>query len=188
MKRIEFEHLLCAAGAISTEKEFVVFGSQALLGYIENPPAELLVSMELDLYPKNHPAVVRVLDAQIGRSSAFAKAHAYYADLVTPDLATWPDGWTERWIRFEKSGVTAWCAELHDITVSKLAAGRPRDVAYIQDLLRHKLLNENRLHERINLLPRKSDRARLSTAFDRLLKQIAGVKNPNKAKPNRRTL
>ena len=188
MKRTEFENLLCVAGAISPEKEFVVFGSQALLGYIENPPKELLISMELDLYPKNHPEIARLIDARLGRSSAFAKEHAYYADTVTPELATWPDGWTERLIRFETSGVTAWCAELHDIVVSKLAAGRPRDVAYIQDLLRHKLLNEQTLRERIGFLSSKADRTRLSTAFERLLKQFRRAKKPAKAKLKRRKL
>ncbi len=50
MKREQFEHILRAAGAITGQNEWVIVGSQAILGAIAEPPAEITVSEELDLY------------------------------------------------------------------------------------------------------------------------------------------
>ena len=46
-------------------------------------------------------------------------------------------------------GVTAWCVEIHDIAVSKLVAGRPKDLDYIRALLKHKIARLKTLQERI---------------------------------------
>lgn len=51
MRSREFEHVLAAAAEITGEEEFVVIGSQAILGSIAAPPSALLVSMEVDIYP-----------------------------------------------------------------------------------------------------------------------------------------
>lgn len=186
MKRSEFEHLLCTAGALSPEKEFIVFGSQALLSYVEKPPKALLVSLELDLYPKNRPEVVPRIEAVLGRGSEFARTHAYYADCVTPDLGTRPEGWIRRLIRFEKNGVIAWCAKLHDVAVSKLAAARPKDIRYLQTLFRHKLISEQTLRKRIKLVPDPPTQERLNHALQALLKQPVRATQTTKPKPRPR--
>lgn len=54
MKRSQVEHVLRAAAAIAQEQSFVVVGSQAILLPFPHAPDELLVSMELDLYPALH--------------------------------------------------------------------------------------------------------------------------------------
>ena len=53
MNRDALEHLIRAAGEVTNEYEFVVVGSQAILGPIPNPPPELTMSMEADMYPMN---------------------------------------------------------------------------------------------------------------------------------------
>lgn len=188
MKRNEFEKLLCAAGKLSPEKEFIVFGSQALLGYIKNPPKDLLVSQELDLYPKHYPEAARLIEASLGRNSDFARDNSYHADYVTPELGTWPDGWTDRLIRFEKSGVIAWCAELHDVAVSKLAASRPKDIRYLTDLFRHKMIREQTLRDRIELVPDLSAQKRLRASLASLLEQRPrSAKDTKKKTPRKKT-
>ncbi len=185
MKRSEFELLLREAGALCRERDFIVFGSQAILGWLEKPPRSLLVSFEADLYPRNHPAAAILIRPRLGLNSPFYRKHGFYADSVTPELATFPDGWTYRMIPFSNrntGGVTAWCVEIHDITVSKLAAGRPKDIRYILALLRHKLIVVKTLRERIDLLPSESDQRRLHTGFDDLLKQFRRSKRAKLAK------
>ena len=39
MQRSQLEHLIRAAGEITNQYEFVVIGSQAILGSVEQPPA-----------------------------------------------------------------------------------------------------------------------------------------------------
>lgn len=192
MNRSEFELLLREAGALCRESDFIVFGSQAVLGWLEKPPRSLLVSFEADLYPRNHPAAAVLIRPRLGLNSPFYRKHGFYADSVTPELATFPDGWTDRLIPFSNKntgGVTAWCVEIHDITVSKLAAGRPKDARYILALLRHELITVKTLRTRIDLLPSESDQRRLHAAFDELLKQFRRGKKAattQRAKPVRR--
>lgn len=48
MRREDFEHVLAAAAEVSGHDELVVIGSQAILGSHSDPPATLLVSLEVD--------------------------------------------------------------------------------------------------------------------------------------------
>jgi hypothetical protein len=47
------------------QDELVVVGSQAVLGTVEAPPAELLRSMEVDVYPRSNPARDRVAAGRV---------------------------------------------------------------------------------------------------------------------------
>jgi hypothetical protein len=60
MTRDAIEHLLRAAAALTNERDFIVIGSQAILGQFPQAPEALLVSIEADLYPR---AAVRRLAA-----------------------------------------------------------------------------------------------------------------------------
>jgi hypothetical protein len=53
MTRDALEHLLRAAAALTNERDFVVIGSQAVLGQFPNAPDALLASIEADLYPRD---------------------------------------------------------------------------------------------------------------------------------------
>jgi hypothetical protein len=53
MNRNNLEHLIRAAGEVTGEYEFVIVGSQSILGPIPHPQAELTMSMEADIYPMN---------------------------------------------------------------------------------------------------------------------------------------
>lgn len=55
MRREDFEHVLAAAAEVSGRDELVVVGSQAILGSHDDPPAALLVSLEVDVYPLEDP-------------------------------------------------------------------------------------------------------------------------------------
>jgi hypothetical protein len=65
MKRADLEHVLRASKDITGETEFIVLGSQSLLGPYPDAPAELCVSMEVDLYPKNRPELAMLIEALI---------------------------------------------------------------------------------------------------------------------------
>lgn len=56
MRRQDLEHIIRAASTVADDDELVIIGSQAILGQFPNAPAELCVSVEADVYPKNHPA------------------------------------------------------------------------------------------------------------------------------------
>jgi len=52
MKRSDLEHILRASKGVTDETEFIVIGSQAILGRFPDAPRVLRQSMEADLYPR----------------------------------------------------------------------------------------------------------------------------------------
>lgn len=51
MLRQQLEHIIRAAAAITGAPEFVIVGSQAVLGQFPQAPEELLVSIEATYFP-----------------------------------------------------------------------------------------------------------------------------------------
>ena len=117
MNRSELEHLIREAGKAVHDSEVIVFGSQAILGSIPEAPEELLRSNEVDLYPKNRPEGARFIDGSIGERSAFHLAFGYYGHGVSPEIATFPDGWEDRLVPVANentNGIIGWCVEVHE--------------------------------------------------------------------------
>lgn len=170
MNRSQLEHILRAAAAITDEREIVVIGSQAVLGQFPDAPSELLVSIEADVFPRSDPAKSILIDGAIGELSTFHQTFGYYAHGVDQTTATLPGGWEERLvpIRNENTGgATGWCLEVHDLTVSKLVAGREKDLNFVRVLLRKKMVDPNRIEALVGTLEAAEDvrevcRARIS--------------------------
>lgn len=162
-----------AAGAISDDDELVVIGSQSLHGQFSNLPASLLVSAELDVYPKNHPDRADDIDGAIGELSLFHESYGYYAQGVSPETALLPHGWQSRLVRYSSPathGVTALCLEVHDLAIAKLVAGRPKDLAFCAELARHHMVDERTMVERLAATPldarrREETSRRVATLF-----------------------
>lgn len=152
MQRSELVHVLRASSAISNETSFVLIGSQAILLLLEEPPADLLRSTEIDLYPALHPEKADLIDGAIGALSTFHDTFGYHADGVAPGTASLPSGWMDRSVLTYVGEVAAICPDLHDLAVSKCAAAREKDADYVRTLLKHKLVNLDVLIERIGLL------------------------------------
>jgi len=154
MKRSELEHIIRAAGAISGDDQIVVIGSQSLLGQHPGAPPILLASMEADVYPRSHPARSDLIDGAIGEGSAFHEQFGYYAQGVDESTATLPRGWKRRLIAVRNEntrGVTGWCLDVHDLAISKYAAGRPKDLLFTRELARHELTRKAVLTRRLKV-------------------------------------
>ncbi len=148
MKRSQLEHLIRASADIADVDEIVVIGSQAILGQFPDAPAELLVSVEADVFPLGHPERSDLIDGSIGEGSPFHATFGYYAQGVDESTAVLPRGWKQRLvpIRNENTrGVTGLCLELHDLLIAKYVAGRDKDrrftaVAALAGLPQHETL------------------------------------------------
>jgi hypothetical protein len=152
MLRSELAHVLRASSAIANETSFILIGSQAILLLLDEPPAELLRSTEIDLYPSMHPEKADLIDGAIGALSTFHDTFGYHADGVAPETASLPLDWMKRAVFTYVGDITAICPDIHDLTVSKCAAGREKDADYVRVLLRHKLVDVETLIDRIGLL------------------------------------
>lgn len=164
MKKEELKAALRAAARVAHEREFFIIGSQALHAYCKRPSAEVLLSQECDLYPRNHPQAATLLERELGRNSAFARKHGFYVDVVTPDIACLPEGWEKRVKQFRVGRITALCPEIHDLLASKLAAGRLKDLELAGAVLKLHLASVRTLRARLaRLLPISSRRRALSS-------------------------
>jgi hypothetical protein len=175
MNRAALEHVLRAAAAITDERDIVVIGSQAVLGQFPGAPDALLVSIEADVYPRHAPGKSDLIDAAIGELSVFHETFGYYAHGVDETTATLPSGWSERLIPVHNEntgGATGWCLEVHDLAVSKLVAGRERDLAFVEVLVRERMVDPAVLRQRIDDLGLSQERIadvrrRLAVAMSR---------------------
>jgi hypothetical protein len=98
VRKENFDHVIAAAVEISGEPEIVVIGSQAILGSVEEPPAVLLESMEVDVYPLGDPEKAIEIEAALGEGSSFQGLYGYYAHGVGPETMKGPAGWRDRGI------------------------------------------------------------------------------------------
>lgn len=153
MTRSELEHLIRASGAIANDNELIIIGSQSILGQFPEAPAALIVSMETDLYPKNYPELAELVDGSIGEGSFFHEQFGYYAQGVGPETATLPKGWQDRLIRIENentNGIAGLCLEVHDLAISKYAAGRPKDREFTRELVAQNMVKNRTLIQRLS--------------------------------------
>jgi hypothetical protein len=175
MQYSELLHVLRASAAISQENSFVLIGSQAVLLLVEQPPQDLLRSTEIDLYPANHPEKAELIDGAIGAMSSFHDTYGYHADGVSPETASLPKDWMSRSVFRYLGEITAICPDVHDLAVSKCAAGRDKDAEYVRVLLKEKIIDLQTLLVRIGQLDSmKHDTAKISN-WARRRAQEAGI-------------
>ena len=167
MKRTELEHIIRAAGAITDQTELVVIGSQAILGQYPDAPERLLGSNEADIYFPGRADLAEMVEGAIGELSRFEETFGYYAGSAADRTATLPAGWQGRLVAIDNAntnGVTGWCLEVHDIAVSKYAAGREKDHAYIATLWSEGLIELGTVEQRLDATSVDTDtRERLRT-------------------------
>jgi len=154
---VRAEHLarvLRCAAEITGQRDFVVIGSQAILGsHPEVRDGVLVRSIEVDLYPRDVPALGDML-AEIGEFSDFHSENGYYADAVDRDTAVLPAGWESRTVAFDAGdGVTGHCLEPHDLIIAKLVATRDKDIAYFEEAAMRGLVDRSLLTARLRATP-----------------------------------
>lgn len=160
MRLDQLAHVVGAAANVTGERDFVVIGSQAILGTEPDAPAALLVSMEVDIYPRTRPELADEIDGALGDGSQFHRTFGYYAHAVGPETAKAPAGWQQRLVALSVDprpgsavGATAYCLEVHDLVLAKCAAGRDRDWEFALSALRAGLIDGDELLTRIDDMP-----------------------------------
>jgi hypothetical protein len=132
----------------------------------------MVVSEELDVYPRSDPARSIEIEAALGQGSLFEETFGYRAHGVGPDTAVLPEGWQQRLVRVEVESLNGtpaigWAIEAHDLVVSKLVAGRDEDYLFGIAALRAGIVASGELAQRAALLP--------SDHQARAAERIAGV-------------
>lgn len=71
MTRCQLEHIISAAAGNADAREIIVIGSQSILRNFPNAPADLTMSMEADVFPKEAPERSILIDGAIRELSLF---------------------------------------------------------------------------------------------------------------------
>lgn len=133
-----------------------MIGSQAILGQFPSAPEEFLQSHAADVFSLTDPDAAVLIDGSIGESSPFHATFGYYAHGVGEETAILPAGWKDRLIRVKSAATqaaTGLCLEVHDLAISKLVAGREKDLASVTGLVRHGMSSPETLRSRLMAMP-----------------------------------
>lgn len=175
MRRSQLEHILRAAAAITDESKFIVVGSQAILVQFANPPADLLVSNEIDIYPENRPDLSNLIDGSLGHDSLFHHTFGVYADGIGPETANLPKDWRTRAKVLktpQTGGATGVAPEIHDLLTSKLIAGREKDLAWARAAFAHGLADPMKIVPLLDQI--SADKVQIERAKERLMSLAKG--------------
>ncbi|MDR3557808.1 MAG: hypothetical protein P4L55_23875 [Syntrophobacteraceae bacterium] len=99
------------------------------------------------MYPRNHPERADDIDAAIGGLSPFHETHGYHAQGVSSETAILPAGWERRLILLSNEntgGATGLCLDVHDLVLSKYAAGREKDKEFNQAMVRYGFVSKKK--------------------------------------------
>lgn len=182
MTRAELAHVIRAVCSVLRVQEVWVVGSQSILATFseEELPIPLTVSTEADLFvPDWSQKDENEVEATLGEVSKFAETYGYYADPVSMETVRAPAEWETRVIPFYNeltNGCTAWCLEVHDLAISKMAAARYKDKLFVTMLLENGLVHESILRERLKAAHNFSEQLNqtIETGLNRIIQSIRG--------------
>ena len=153
-------HLLRAAGDLTGRRQFVLVGSAAIFAWHETIPAAMALSREADLYAfgVSEDEADRIADEleEIGQLSTFDETHGCYVDGVGPRTAVLPVDWHARaktYAPAAANGVKAIVPQPEDLALSKLCAGREKDVDWVAVAFGAGLIDLEVVASRVHLLP-----------------------------------
>lgn len=158
------------------DDDMLIIGSQAILGtYAESAlPDAAVASIEVDIAFLDDPDYAKgdLVDAVLGEMSEFHEKFGVYGQGVEVKTAVLPRGWRERVIVQQYPGVAhpVRFLEKHDLVISKLVAGREKDLDFASALIGAGLVTWSILLERAQSMHAELEPPR----WDRLIQTVQG--------------
>ncbi|MBC8184421.1 hypothetical protein H8E88_25275 [candidate division KSB1 bacterium] len=171
MNRNELEHIIRASGEIAEVKKVIVFGSQSILAQFpdvskpiskfDNSNISILIqnreilirSIEADIMIPNSKEKTELVEGVMGELSLFHDTFGYYAQGVDLTTSKLPEGWEDRLVEIcneNTNGISGMCLEIHDLMISKLYAGRKKDIEFFKAAVNSSLISMETLSKRLN--------------------------------------
>lgn len=163
MNREDLEHIIRASGEVTDQYEFIIVGSQSILGSIPHPEEVFKMSAEVDIYPYKAPDLADKIDGAIGEASQFHETHGYYAQGVGPETAILAEGWISRVHRVQNANTNdrvGYCLDVLDLFMSKAVAGRSKDRTFCLALLQYKHVTLTQALDMVEQMPLDFDMQR----------------------------
>jgi hypothetical protein len=129
----QLRHVILEIGRRFDLPNFHIVGSAAILAVLPNPPeGALTATRDVDVIPpQDDERMADRISFVLGEASDFDLEHGYYAQGVTSATPKYAPGtWKARAIPVRVERYTGWCMEPHDLVLSKLGAGREKDIDF----------------------------------------------------------
>ena len=152
----------------------IILGSQAILGQFPDLGDPLfksgrvdislkkmsqkiiLRSIEVDVLIPDDEEKADIIDGAIGELSPFHHTYGYYAQGVDSTTAMLPRGWKNRLILVcneNTNNIRGHCVEIYDLLISKLYAGRQKDIEFFHAAIHLQIITKEILLERLHMTP-----------------------------------
>ena len=138
MRKLQLFELISAIKTLAPEETPIIVGSQAVHLLTNFPPEIVRHSIECDFLIIGGKSETRAeINKKLGVFSQYQIEHGFYADALGLATVILPTGWQKRLQKLtNKDGeIIANVAEIYDIAVSKLIAGREKDYVFLRELI-----------------------------------------------------
>ena len=152
MVRSQLQHVIFEIGRRFDLHDFHIIGSAAILAVLPNPPeGALTATRDVDIVtPNDDERLADRISFVLGEASDFDFEFGYYAQGVTSETPAYaPSGWMVRAVPVRVDKYTGWCMEVHDLVLSKLGAGREKDIDFAKDAAALALVRRDELLRRL---------------------------------------
>ncbi len=152
MVRSQLQHVILEVGRRFDLRDFYIIGSAAILAALPNPPeGALTATRDVDIIPLiDDERLADRISFVLGEASDFDFEYGYYAQGVTSKTPAYaPSGWMKRAVPVRVDKYTGWCMEAHDLVLSKLGAGREKDIDFAKGAAAIALVQRTELLRRL---------------------------------------
>lgn len=182
MRKSALFRLIAAINEISADGKPIIVGSQAVHAVTKDLPEIAQKSIECDFLVVGEKSETRAeINKKLGVFSDFQIENGFYADALGLATVVLPTGWRERLqpLCDEKGETVAYCAEICDVAVSKLIAGREKDFQFLEDAFASEIVAVKEFIERVRLVETMPQSAILTDRFEKLEKYLSKQKTEN---------
>ena len=183
MRKSDLFELIREINEISAEEKPIIVGSQAIHAVVEILPEIARKSIECDFLFVGEKTETRVeINKKLGIFSNFQLEHGFYADALGLATVVLPTNWQTRLqpLLDEKGKIVAYCAEIHDVAVSKLIAGREKDFQFLKDAFLLEIISIEKFIARVRQIESMPQSAVLTDRLEKLEKYLFRQKTESK--------
>lgn len=175
VRKSDLFDLIADVNTVAPDEPLIIAGSQATHAVTEYPPELARKSVECDfLFAVGKAEVREKINKELGVLTDYQDEHGYYADAVGLATIVLPSGWENRVrpLHGPNGNVLAKCIDIYDVAVSKLVAGRAKDLEFLESAFISELILAPEFLERTIMVSSKVENDVLENRLNRLVKEL----------------
>ena len=153
----------------------IIVGSQSFHAFTDTIPEIARKSVECDFMLSSSNFSKRPqIDLSLGILSRYREDNGFFADALGLASVALPNGWRDRLVPYhdDSGNVIAFCADKHDVAVSKFIAGREKDLEFLTSALDSGLIDITQLLQHLKLAFEKVENDIIPDRIERFIKHL----------------